>query len=50
MNDKNGAYSDIDVESLDMELHPKLKDVQWFNITLEKGDCIFIPYRLVVQT
>ena len=37
-------YYNIDVNSVDMAAHPQLQEVPWFGGTVNKGDCIYIPY------
>ena len=38
-----GGYSEIDVDSVDLEMFPKIKDVHYSKVTMNKGDCIFMP-------
>ena len=38
-----GGYSEINVDSVDLEVFPKIKDVHYSKVTLNKGDCIFMP-------
>lgn len=40
-----GAYSNVDVESVDMEKFPKLRDLPWYSVNITKGDCLYIPYQ-----
>ncbi|XP_063434150.1 uncharacterized protein LOC134715718 [Mytilus trossulus] len=40
-----GAYSSVDVEAVDMEKFPKLRDLPWYMANITKGDCLFIPYQ-----
>lgn len=42
-----GAYSSVDVEAVDMEKFPKLRDLPWYMANMTKGDCLFIPYQFV---
>lgn len=30
---------------VDLVKYPSLKDVEYFNVTMEPGDCLFIPYK-----
>lgn len=30
---------------VDFVKYPSLKDVEYFNVTMEPGDCLFIPYK-----
>jgi len=38
-----GGYSEINVDSVDLQVFPKIKDVHYSKVTLNKGDCIFMP-------
>ncbi|XP_020623160.1 uncharacterized protein LOC110060709 [Orbicella faveolata] len=38
-----GGYSEINVDSIDLEVFPKIKDVHYSKVTMNKGDCIFMP-------
>ena len=38
-----GGYSEIDVDSVDLELFPLIKEVHYSKVTMNKGDCIFMP-------
>ncbi|KAL9958610.1 hypothetical protein ACROYT_G035650 [Oculina patagonica] len=38
-----GGYSEINVDSIDLEEFPKIKDVHYSKVTMNKGDCIFMP-------
>ena len=38
-----GGYSDINIDSIDLEVFPKIKDVHYSKVTMNKGDCIFMP-------
>lgn len=40
----SGAYSSVDVENVDVEKYPGFKDIQFYNVTLEAGDCLYIPW------
>ncbi|XP_043194725.1 bifunctional peptidase and (3S)-lysyl hydroxylase Jmjd7-like [Amphibalanus amphitrite] len=40
-----GLYSSVDVTSVDMYRFPGLRDVPWYNVTLWKGDCFYLPFR-----
>lgn len=40
-----GSYSKVDVEAVDMEKFPKLRDLPWYMANITKGDCLFIPYQ-----
>ncbi|KAL9969293.1 hypothetical protein ACROYT_G021492 [Oculina patagonica] len=41
----SGGYSGVDVDRVDFVKYPSLKDVEYFNVTMEPGDCLFIPYK-----
>jgi len=41
----SGGYSGVDVDSVDFVKYPSLKDVEYYNVTMEAGDCLFIPYK-----
>ncbi|XP_031551013.1 uncharacterized protein LOC116288376 [Actinia tenebrosa] len=38
-----GGYSYIDVDAVDLMKYPKIKDVRYSKVTMEAGDCIFVP-------
>jgi hypothetical protein len=38
-----GGYSLIDVDSVDLIKYPKVKDVPWSFVTVNAGDCLFVP-------
>lgn len=38
-----GGYSLIDVDGVDLLKYPKIKDVRYSKVTLDAGDCIFVP-------
>ncbi|XP_071964354.1 bifunctional peptidase and (3S)-lysyl hydroxylase Jmjd7-like [Antedon mediterranea] len=40
-----GSYSEVDVEKADLYKYPGLGTVPWFNVTMEAGDCFYIPYK-----
>ncbi|XP_071507437.1 bifunctional peptidase and arginyl-hydroxylase JMJD5-like [Diadema antillarum] len=40
-----GSFSGVDVDRVDFQKYPGLAKVPWYNVTLERGDCLFIPYR-----
>lgn len=41
-----GGYSSVDVDSVDYTKFPMLRHVdQYHHITMEEGDCLFIPYH-----
>eukprot|EP00794_Sanderia_malayensis_P017487 gene17487-19236_t len=38
-----GGISDINVDAVDLDLHPNVLDLKFSKIKLSKGDCIFMP-------
>ena len=38
-----GGYSEIDIDSVDLDEFPKIKDVHYSKVKMNKGDCIFMP-------
>lgn len=38
-----GGYSEINVDSVDLELFPLITEVHYSKVTMNKGDCIFMP-------
>lgn len=38
-----GGISDVDVDNIDLKLFPKIADVKYSKLRLNKGDCIFMP-------
>ncbi|KAK2547733.1 Bifunctional peptidase and arginyl-hydroxylase JMJD5 [Acropora cervicornis] len=38
-----GGYSEINADSVDLEIFPRIKEVQFSKVTMNKGDCIFMP-------
>ena len=46
--ESNGQYSNylnVDIENIDYDKYPKMKDVEIMHFKLEKGDMLFIPYE-----
>ncbi|KAL5004588.1 hypothetical protein ScPMuIL_018044 [Solemya velum] len=43
--DQEKSYSTVDVDRVDFVKFPRLREVPWLKATLQKGDCIYIPYR-----
>eukprot|EP00057_Strongylocentrotus_purpuratus_P002050 XP_003723742.1 PREDICTED: uncharacterized protein LOC100892633 [Strongylocentrotus purpuratus] len=39
------SFSGVDVDKVDLTKYPGLGQVPWYNVTMERGDCLFIPYR-----
>ena len=38
-----GGYSLVDVDAVDLNEHPHIQDIKYAKLTLNRGDCIFIP-------
>jgi len=38
-----GGISDIDVDNVDLEMYPKIAEIDYSKLRLYKGDCIFMP-------
>ncbi|XP_066295392.1 uncharacterized protein [Branchiostoma lanceolatum] len=38
-----GGFSEVDVDRVDLLEFPKIQDVRFARITMDKGDCIFVP-------
>ncbi|XP_065829101.1 tRNA wybutosine-synthesizing protein 5-like [Oscarella lobularis] len=47
-NYKKGYY-EMDVDKVDLDEFPSLRKIPWFEATVEKGDCIYIPYLWLHQ-
>ena len=45
-----GAFSTVDVDSVDMYKFPGLQTIPYYKVLMEPGDCLFIPSRWVVLT
>ncbi|XP_038078383.1 bifunctional peptidase and arginyl-hydroxylase JMJD5-like [Patiria miniata] len=45
MDHPDGSFSSVDVDHVDMYEYPGLGQVPWYNVTMQPGDCFFIPYR-----
>lgn len=37
-----GGYLDINIDLIDLEVFLKIKDVYYFKVIMNKGDCIFM--------
>eukprot|EP00795_Rhopilema_esculentum_P006839 gene6839-12434_t len=44
MDHEEGDYCSVDVDKVDMLKYPFLRKLQWWNATVEEGDCIYVPY------
>jgi len=40
---KDGSFSEMDVEKVDMKQYSHLAEVPWWRARMEKGDCLYIP-------
>lgn len=40
-----GGYSGVDVDRVDFEKYPGLSGVEFYNVTMQAGDCLYIPHR-----
>jgi len=38
-----GGYSMVDVDAVDLVEFPKIKEVRYSKVIMNKGDCIFVP-------
>ena len=38
-----GGFSIVDVDSVNLLEFPKIRNVRYSKVTMEKGDCIFVP-------
>ncbi|XP_071503904.1 bifunctional peptidase and arginyl-hydroxylase JMJD5-like [Diadema antillarum] len=44
-----GSYSSINVEEVDMEKYPGMRDVEFYYAKMFPGDCVYIPYKWIHQ-
>nr|QDG00793.1 lysine-specific demethylase JMJD5-1 [Brachionus koreanus] len=44
-----GAYSSMDVDKVDYEKFPLIKELEYYRFNLSAGDCLYIPYKWVHQ-
>ncbi|XP_021377379.1 tRNA wybutosine-synthesizing protein 5-like isoform X2 [Mizuhopecten yessoensis] len=44
-----GSYSAVDVDSVDYTAYPGLAEVEYIHVSMEAGDCLYIPYRWIHQ-
>jgi len=45
--DQHGGYgtrSTVDVDETDLSQYPRIREVQWNDILLRPGDCVYMPY------
>lgn len=40
-----GAYSSMDVDKVDYEKFPLIKDLEYYRLNMTAGDCLYIPYK-----
>ncbi|XP_070570097.1 bifunctional peptidase and (3S)-lysyl hydroxylase Jmjd7-like [Ptychodera flava] len=38
-----GGYSEVNIDTVDLTKFPKIKDVKFSHVTMNKGDCIYMP-------
>ena len=38
-----GAYSGLNVEAMDLQKYPAWRGVEWYDVQIEQGDCLYIP-------
>uniref|UniRef100_H2YAV1 JmjC domain-containing protein n=1 Tax=Ciona savignyi TaxID=51511 RepID=H2YAV1_CIOSA len=43
LDHKEGAFTGVDVTSVDMEKYPGMKDLPWRSAVLTRGDCLYMP-------
>lgn len=48
MDQKEGDYCSVDVDKVDMVKYPFLQTLPWWNVTVEQGDCLYVPHGLVI--
>lgn len=44
------AYSQADVDKVDLVKFPHLQKIPWWSAKMERGDCLFIPIGFVSQS
>ena len=42
-----GGISDINVDNVDLQLYPKIADIQYSMVRLHRGDCIYMPSGII---
>jgi lysine-specific demethylase 8 len=45
LDHSEGGYSSVDPDSVDLIKYPGLKDVEFYFVQMEPGDCLYIPYK-----
>lgn len=43
--DRDRGFSYVDVDAVDPEEYPGVAKAPWYQIHVNKGDCVFIPNR-----
>lgn len=43
--DQAGHFSYVDPDAVDMKAFRQFKDMPWYRVHLEPGDCLYIPYK-----
>lgn len=44
-----GHFHEMDVDRFDASKYPELSSAPWFTVRVNKGDCIYLPLKLVVE-
>ena len=44
MDHDEGDFCSVDVDKVDMIKYPFLRKIPWYNVSLEQGDCIYVPH------
>lgn len=45
----DGAYSSADVDKVDYDKYPRIENMEYYKATLNKGDCLYIPFKWIHQ-
>ncbi|KAK3735817.1 hypothetical protein QZH41_019916 [Actinostola sp. cb2023] len=45
LDHRSGGYSGVDVDKVDFTKYPGLREVTYYNVTMQAGDCLYIPYK-----
>ncbi|KAL5257490.1 hypothetical protein ACHWQZ_G012435 [Mnemiopsis leidyi] len=40
---REGSFSKVDVDSVDLDSYPGFSEITFYNATIEAGDCVYIP-------
>ena len=46
---RSGHYSLVDVDAVDTSKFPGVAGAPWAEITMTKGDCVYIPFKYVPE-